>query len=127
MKRKKASYYRISAVAENYRIHPQTLRLYEKLGLLAPARSEGNTRLYSDEDLERLETILNLTRELGVNLAGVEVILNMREKMIQMQCEVKQMVDYIRTNLNPQGRGRSQGALVRLPSTRLVRSQDRSK
>ena len=71
----------ISAVAEQYAIHPQTLRLYEREGLLKPSRSEGNTRLYTDEDLERLEVILHLTRDLGVNLAGVEIILNMREKM----------------------------------------------
>ncbi len=68
----------ISSVAEQYQIHPQTLRLYEREGLLAPSRSEGNTRLYTDDDLERLEVILQLTRELGVNLAGVEIILNMR-------------------------------------------------
>lgn len=70
----------ISSVAESYQIHPQTLRLYERLGLLKPSRSDGNTRLYTDEDLQRLEVILTLTRDLGVNLAGVEVILNMREK-----------------------------------------------
>jgi MerR family transcriptional regulator/heat shock protein HspR len=82
----------ISAVAEQYQIHPQTLRLYEREGLLTPSRSEGNTRLYTDEDLERLEVILKLTRELGVNLAGVEIILNMREKMEAMQ---KQVEDFI--------------------------------
>ena len=74
----------ISAVAEQYEIHPQTLRLYEREGLLAPSRSEGNTRLYTEDDLERLEVILHLTRDLGVNLAGVEIILNMREKMEAM-------------------------------------------
>ena len=79
----------ISAVAEQYEIHPQTLRLYEREGLLAPSRSDGNTRLYTDEDLERLEVILKLTRELGVNLAGVEIILNMREKMEAMQREME--------------------------------------
>lgn len=86
--------YMISAVAEQYEIHPQTLRLYEREGLLAPSRSEGNTRLYTDEDLERLEIILKLTRELGVNLAGVEIILNMREKMEAMQ---HQMEGFVRT------------------------------
>lgn len=86
--------YMISAVAERYEIHPQTLRLYEREGLLAPSRSEGNTRLYTDEDLERLEVILKLTRELGVNLAGVEIILNMREKMEAMQ---KQMENFVQT------------------------------
>jgi MerR family transcriptional regulator/heat shock protein HspR len=87
--RSKAAYM-ISAVAEQYQIHPQTLRLYEREGLLAPSRSEGNTRLYTDGDLERLK----LTRELGVNLAGVEIILNMREKMEAMQ---KQIEDFIAT------------------------------
>ena len=74
-------YFMISAVAAKYNIHPQTLRLYEREGLLKPSRTEGNTRLYSDEDLQELETILALTRDLGVNLAGVEIILNMRRKM----------------------------------------------
>lgn len=89
--RSKAAYM-ISAVAEQYQIHPQTLRLYEREGLLAPSRSEGNTRLYTDEDLERLEVILKLTRDLGVNLAGVEIILNMREKMAAMQHQIEQFV-----------------------------------
>jgi MerR family transcriptional regulator/heat shock protein HspR len=82
----------ISAVAEQYQIHPQTLRLYEREGLLAPSRSEGNTRLYTDDDLERLEVILKLTRDLGVNLAGVEIILNMREKMGAMQRQIEEFV-----------------------------------
>jgi len=89
--RSKAAYM-ISAVAEQYQIHPQTLRLYEREGLLAPSRSEGNTRLYTDEDLERLEVILKLTRDLGVNLAGVEIILNMREKMAAMQRQIETFV-----------------------------------
>jgi MerR family transcriptional regulator, heat shock protein HspR len=84
--------YMISAVAERYEIHPQTLRLYEREGLLAPSRSEGNTRLYTDDDLERLEVILKLTRDLGVNLAGVEIILNMREKMAAMQTQIEAFV-----------------------------------
>jgi MerR family transcriptional regulator/heat shock protein HspR len=89
--RSKAAYM-ISAVAEKYQIHPQTLRLYEREGLLAPSRSEGNTRLFTDEDLERLEVILKLTRELGVNLAGVDIILNMREKMGAMQHQIEEFV-----------------------------------
>lgn len=84
--------YMISSVAEQYGVHPQTLRLYEREGLLKPSRSEGNTRLYTDEDLERLEVILKLTRDLGVNLAGVEIILNMREKMDAMQKQIEQFV-----------------------------------
>src|SRR3974390_2608444 len=84
--------YMISAIAEQYEIHPQTLRLYEREGLLKPSRSEGNTRLYTDEDLERLEVILHLTRDLGVNLAGVEIILNMRQKMRDMQAQIQEFV-----------------------------------
>ena len=82
----------ISAVAEQYEIHPQTLRLYEREGLLKPSRSEGNTRLYTDSDIERLEVILHLTRDLGVNLAGVEIILNMREKMGEMQAQIQEFI-----------------------------------
>ena len=84
--------YMISVVAEQFKIHPQTLRLYEREGLLKPSRTEGNTRLYTDQDLERLEVILKLTRDLGVNLAGVEIILNMREKMDAMQRQMEQFV-----------------------------------
>ncbi len=83
----------ISAVADQYQVHPQTLRLYEREGLLKPSRSEGNTRLYTDEDLERLEVILDLTRQLGVNLAGVEIILNMREKMFAMDRQIREFVN----------------------------------
>ena len=90
-KRRKAGYM-ISAVAEQYQVHPQTLRMYEREGLLTPSRSEGNTRLYTEQDLERLEVILQLTRELGVNLAGVEIILNMREKMGAMQRQIEAFV-----------------------------------
>jgi MerR family transcriptional regulator/heat shock protein HspR len=96
--KKRTKTYTISAVAEIYEIHPQTLRLYEREGLLKPSRSDGNTRLYTDVDLERLEVILSLTRELGVNLAGVEIILNMREKMNQMQSEFERFFEYLRTH-----------------------------
>ena len=98
--RSKAAYM-ISAVAEQYQIHPQTLRLYEREGLLAPSRSEGNTRLYTDDDLERLEVILQLTRELGVNLAGIEIILNMRDKMGQMQSQMEEFVRFVRSEVAP--------------------------
>ncbi len=91
--------YMISVVAQRYRIHPQTLRLYEREGLLTPSRTDGNTRLYGEEDLERLETILSLTRDLGVNLAGVEIILNMRDKMDRMQREVNEFVNYVKQEL----------------------------
>jgi len=91
-KAKSKAAYMISAVAEQYAIHPQTLRLYEREGLLKPSRSEGNTRLYTPEDLERLEVILHLIRDLGVNLAGVEIILNMRAKMTDMQAQIQEFV-----------------------------------
>jgi len=91
--------YTISAVADQYGIHPQTLRLYEREGLLKPSRTDGNTRLYSEEDLEQLETILSLTRELGVNLAGVEIILNMRQKMETMQQQIEQFVETLNLEL----------------------------
>lgn len=118
------AYYMISAVAQKYNIHPQTLRLYEREGLLKPSRTEGNTRLYSEEDLEQLETILSLTRDLGVNLAGVEIILNMRGKMEQMQCEVNEFVAYVKREL-ARGLGdweqRLNTALVKSAPTDLAR------
>src|SRR5258706_7100540 len=89
----------ISAVAEQYQLHPQTLRLYEREGLLKPSRSDGNTRLYTSEDLERLDVILKLTRDLGVNLARVEIILNMREKMTEMQHQIEQFVSSLNTEI----------------------------
>jgi MerR family transcriptional regulator, heat shock protein HspR len=89
-------YYHISSVAEMYGLHPQTLRLYEREGLLKPSRSEGNTRLYSADDLKRLEIILNLIRDLGVNLAGVEVVLNMRSKIERIEAEVAEFIEYVR-------------------------------
>ena len=101
--RSKASYM-ISSVAEQYAIHPQTLRLYEREGLLKPSRSDGNTRLYTDDDLERLEVILKLTRELGVNLAGVEIILNMREKMAAMQRQIEEFVSTLNQELATRAR-----------------------
>jgi MerR family transcriptional regulator/heat shock protein HspR len=87
--------YAIGVVAERFGIHPQTLRMYEREGLLEPGRTEGGTRLYSDEDLEQLELILSLTRDLGVNLAGVEIILHMRRRMSRLQQEVQEMFEYL--------------------------------
>jgi MerR family transcriptional regulator/heat shock protein HspR len=100
MKKQRAKTYTISAVAEQFELHPQTLRLYEREGLLKPSRSEGNTRLYTDTDLERLEVILSLTRDLGVNLAGVEIILNMREKMDAMQREFERFFEYLQSHVD---------------------------
>jgi MerR family transcriptional regulator/heat shock protein HspR len=98
-KRKSKGAYMISVVAEMYDIHPQTLRLYEREGLLLPSRSDGNTRLYTDEDLERLEFILNLARDLGVNIAGIAIVLQMRERMEEMNRQMQGFVDYVRTEM----------------------------
>jgi len=120
--------YTISIVAERFGLHPQTLRLYEREGLLAPSRSQGNTRLYSDRDLERLELILSLTRELGVNLAGVEVILHMRDRMEQMQDEIQHLLEFFgeevaRRIATTEGRG---DALIPVPRPRWpVRVRDK--
>ena len=119
-------YFMISAVARRYNIHPQTLRMYEREGLLTPSRTDGNTRLYSDADLRQLETILSLTRELGVNLAGVEIILNMRGKMDRMQAEVNEFMAYVKNEL-ARGLGdweqRLGTALVRSSPTDLLRAE----
>lgn len=120
----------ISAVAEMYNIHPQTLRLYEREGLLVPSRSDGNTRFYTQDDLERLATILNLTRDLGVNLAGVEIILNMRERMEEMQKEMQAFVEFVRKEMmerTVEARERIQNALVRVAPPHLIRSRTPSK
>jgi MerR family transcriptional regulator/heat shock protein HspR len=98
-KRKSKGAYMISAVADMYEIHPQTLRLYEREGLLKPSRTEGNTRLYTDEDLERLEFILNLARDLGVNIAGIGIILQMRERMEEMNRQMQSFVEYVRSEM----------------------------
>jgi MerR family transcriptional regulator/heat shock protein HspR len=125
MKKSGKAYYMISVVAQKYNIHPQTLRLYEREGLLKPSRTEGNTRLYSEEDLDQLETILSLTRDLGVNLAGVEIILNMRRKIEQMQGEVNEFMEYVKREMV---RGiddwekRLSTALVKSSPTDLVRT-----
>ncbi|MEO5925127.1 MAG: helix-turn-helix transcriptional regulator [Bryobacteraceae bacterium] len=104
MAKVKKAAFMISAVAEQYQLHPQTLRMYEREGLLTPSRSDGNTRLYTQDDVERLEVILKLTRELGVNLAGVEIILNMREKMAEMQNQIEQFVKSLNTEITQRSR-----------------------
>jgi MerR family transcriptional regulator, heat shock protein HspR len=98
-KRAKAGYM-ISAVAELYKLHPQTLRLYERVGLLKPSRSQGNTRLYTDGDLERLDVILTLARDMGVNLAGIEIILNMRERMVEMEKQMTEFANVVQQELS---------------------------
>ena len=120
----KRRYVMISVVAERFEIHPQTLRMYEREGLISPVRSAGNTRLYDDETLKRLETILTLTRDLGVTLAGVEVILNMREQMESMQLEVDRLLDYVkRETLDRRAGIKRRHALVPLQSGPLARSE----
>ena len=118
-KRKSKGAYMISSVAEMYEIHPQTLRLYEREGLLRPSRSEGNTRLYTDEDLERLEFILNLARDLGVNIAGIAIVLQMRERMEEMNRQMQGFVDYVRTEMLSRMQQQSPGAGL-VPMPRMV-------
>jgi MerR family transcriptional regulator/heat shock protein HspR len=117
-----AKYVMISVVSERYGIHPQTLRLYEREGLIKPVRSSGNTRLYDEEAMRRLEIILTLTRDLGVNLAGVEVILNMKERMEQMQGEVDRLLDFVRREAAERRQAMErQGALVRVQGGPLTK------
>ena len=107
----------ISAVAEMYGIHPQTLRLYEREGLLKPSRTEGNTRLYTEQDLERLEFILSLARDLGVNISGMAIILEMRERMEEMQRQMQEFVAYIQKEVLTRGAAQAdpaRGAIVRI-------------
>ena len=113
-KRKSKGAYMISSVAEMYEIHPQTLRLYEREGLLKPSRTEGNTRLYTDEDLERLEFILTLARDLGVNISGIAIILQMRERMEQMQVEMQEFMRNLQSEIMTRFNqpSPSQGAIV---------------
>jgi len=120
---RKKTYVMISAVAERFEIHPQTLRLYEREGLIKPDRSEGNTRLYDEETLRRLEVILTLTRELGVNLAGVEVILNMREQMESMQEEMDKMIARLKKDLQERQPGvHPRHALVKIVRAPLAKA-----
>lgn len=120
-RRKTGKYVMISAVAERFNVHPQTLRMYEREGLVTPHRSAGNTRLYDDEAISRVETILNLTRDLGVNLAGVEVILGMREEMERMQIEVDRMMELVKQEIHDRRAGIDRRhALVRLQSGPLT-------
>jgi MerR family transcriptional regulator, heat shock protein HspR len=126
-KRKKQGAYMISSVAEMYGIHPQTLRLYEREGLLKPSRTEGNTRLYTDEDLERLELILSLARDLGVNISGIAIILQMRERMDEMQRQMGEFVNYVRTEVMTRAQNASvdpsRGAIVPLRHSIMVKKQ----
>jgi MerR family transcriptional regulator/heat shock protein HspR len=126
-KRKKQGAYMISSVAEMYGIHPQTLRLYEREGLLKPSRTEGNTRLYTDEDLERLELVLSLARDLGVNISGIAIILQMRERMEEMQRQMADFVSYVRsevmTRAQQAGSDAERGAIVPVRQPILIRQE----
>jgi MerR family transcriptional regulator, heat shock protein HspR len=114
--------YMIGVVAEMLKVHPQTLRFYEKKGLVRPSRTEGQTRMYSAEDVEELARLLRLTRDLGVNLAGVEIILKMRRRMVEMQKQIEDLVSYVRDSggEGPPGERREpREALVRAASGQL--------
>jgi len=127
-KRKGKGAYMISVVAEMYDIHPQTLRLYEREGLLKPSRSDGNTRLYTEDDLKRLEFILNLARDLGVNIAGIAIILQMRERMEQMNQQMQDFVRYVQNEmLQRQAQHFSSNALVPLRRPIEVPSKENDK
>ena len=120
-RRRETRFVMISTVAERFGVHPQTLRMYEREGLLTPVRSAGNTRLYDDDTIRRLETILFLTRELGVNLAGVEVILNLRQQMTEMQLEVDRLLQVVREQMRERGGIRREHALVKVERGALVK------
>jgi MerR family transcriptional regulator/heat shock protein HspR len=109
----------ISWVAEKYNVHPQTLRLWEREGLLQPTRSRGNTRLYDDETCERLETILTLTRDLGVNLAGVDIILNLKQQIQRLQHENAAMANMIRRTVQKHSEVPRYHSLVKVETTTL--------
>ena len=123
MRKKEETYYAIGVVAKMFNVHQQTLRLYEREGLLKPSRSQGNTRLYSEKDLERLEVILNLCRDMGVNLAGVDIILNLREKIAEMQQQMNELVNFLKTELEKKSPASAadQPGLVKSPAANLVR------
>jgi MerR family transcriptional regulator/heat shock protein HspR len=123
-KRKGRGAYMISVVAEMYDIHPQTLRLYEREGLLKPSRSEGNTRLYTEDDLKRLEFILNLARDLGVNIAGIAIILQMRERMETMNQQMQDFVRYVQNEMIQRQAGHSSSAAI-VPLRRTITPEPR--
>lgn len=121
---RKKPLYTISTVAKLLNVHPQTLRLYEREGLIKPQRSPGNTRLYTEEDIERLRVIFNLTRELGVNLAGVDVILRLRERIERMEQEVEGLLRFIRDELSREYKDveeKFNNALVRSPYRGIIK------
>ena len=114
--------YMIGVVADMLKLHPQTLRMYENKGLIRPSRTEGQTRRYSAEDVEEIARVTRLARDLGVNLAGIEIILKMRRRMLDMQAQIENLTSYVRTEMGEMPdqvrRDRSE-ALVRAASSQL--------
>ena len=115
----KPRYRMISWVAERYSVHPQTLRLWEREGLLQPARSKGNTRMYDDEACDRLETVLSLTRDLGVNLAGVEIILNLKQQLAKLQAENEMLTSMLRRTVQQKSEVPRYHAIVKVESASI--------
>ena len=115
----KPRYRMISWVAERYSVHPQTLRLWEREGLLQPARSKGNTRMYDDDACDRLETVLSLTRDLGVNLAGVEIILNLKQQLAKLQAENELLTKMLRKTVQQKSEVPRYHAIVRVESSSI--------
>jgi len=115
--------YMIGVVAEMLKLHPQTLRMYEKKGLIRPSRTVGRTRLYSADDVEEIARVTRLARDLGVNLAGIEIILKMRRRMMDMQAQIEDLMEYVRADTgrsgDPTARGKGE-ALVRAASSQLA-------
>jgi MerR family transcriptional regulator, heat shock protein HspR len=119
--------YLISTIAKMLDVHPQTLRNYERIGLIKPSRSQGNTRLYSDEDIETIQRVLTLSRDLGVNIAGVEVIMRMREQIVVMQSEFQGLIKFIQSELcgdDSELSDRFQSVLVRSPYRSVIRIEN---
>jgi MerR family transcriptional regulator/heat shock protein HspR len=112
----------ISDIAKMLAIHPQTLRLYERHGFIKPSRTRGNTRLYSQQDIERMRAILHLTRTLGVNLAGVEIVLHMQHKLAEIQQEIEELRQFLATAMPQLPEEQTlQCALVKAPARKLVK------
>jgi MerR family transcriptional regulator/heat shock protein HspR len=123
-RRRSDGYVMISIIAERYNIHPQTLRLYEREGLIKPARTSGNTRLYGEDEIRKLEMILTLTRDLGVNLAGVEVVLQLARMMNDADMEFGRLLDFIRQTMLDKRHGIERGnALVKAMPRGLTRTR----
>jgi len=123
-RRREDGYVMISIISERYNIHPQTLRLYEREGLIKPARTSGNTRLYGEDEIRKLEMILTLTRDLGVNLAGVEVVLQFARMMSEADMEFGLLLDFIRQTMLDKRHGIERGnALVKATPHGLTKTR----